>query len=57
MAVLAVLAFGTLALTAGAALVALAPATARGVYVLPAIRFTAAVIVAAAAVATLWGWS
>ncbi|WP_228974981.1 hypothetical protein [Streptomyces sp. DH12] len=57
MAVLAVLAFGTLALTAGAALIALAPATARGTYVLPAIRTTALLTVAAATVAALWEWS
>ncbi|WP_236241144.1 hypothetical protein [Streptomyces sp. CC228A] len=53
MAVLTVLAYGTLALTAGAALIALAPATARGAYVLPAVRTLAALLTIAALAAAL----
>lgn len=52
--VLAVIAFGMLALLAGIALVALAPPLQRGAYVLPAVRTVAVLTAAIAYIAALW---
>ncbi|HEY9369306.1 hypothetical protein [Streptomyces sp.] len=52
---LALIGYGSLAILAGLALVAIAPAHARLAHVMPAVRTTALLLVAAVYVAALWG--